>query len=104
MTHMSPAEAIYFAALQKGTARERAAYLAETCAGDETLRRRVERLLAASPHVGDFMEQPAVLALMADTLRGAGTPAEWQPCPPPDWATVLPPRYQVREEIGRGGM
>src|SRR5262249_17129693 len=61
-------------------------------------------LLAASPHVGDFMEQPAVLALMADTLRGAGTPAEWQPCPPPDWATVLPPRYQVREEIGPGGM
>jgi hypothetical protein len=60
VTEQSPAEAIFFAALQKATAAERAAFLDEVCAGDETLRRLVERLLAAHPHVGGFLERPVV--------------------------------------------
>ena len=48
-----------------GTALEmppdaRAAYLVEACGNDETLRERLERLLAASEKVGNFMAKPAV--------------------------------------------
>jgi WD40 repeat protein len=58
MSDQSPAEAIFFAALEKTTAEERAAYLDHACAGDSALRRRVERLLIAHPQVGAFLERP----------------------------------------------
>src|SRR5262249_33245500 len=54
-------EVIFFAALEKPTPDERAAYLTQACAGDETLRRRVEALLTAHPQVGHFLERPVVL-------------------------------------------
>ena len=57
MTEQSPAEAIFFAALEKGTAEERMAYVKDACGDDSNLRQRVERLLAAHPQVGDFMER-----------------------------------------------
>ena len=88
MTERSPSEAIFFAALERATAAERAAFLDEACAGDEDLRRRVERLLAAHPQVGGFLERPVVEAanLAAVTppfppecgaaVRGGATPAE----------------------------
>src|SRR4051794_4684402 len=59
MTEQSPAEAIFFAALEKGTAEERVAYLDAACGEDSNLRRRVERLLAAHPQVGSFLESAA---------------------------------------------
>src|SRR5436305_15058350 len=59
MTEQSPAEAIFFAALEKRTAEERAAYLDAACGDDRNLRQRVERLLAAHPQVGSFLELPA---------------------------------------------
>src|SRR5258706_1343129 len=59
MSDQSPAEAIFFQALKKGTAEERAAYLDAACGDDKSLRQRVERLLAAHPQVGSFLEQPA---------------------------------------------
>jgi hypothetical protein len=62
MTELSPAEAIFFAALELTTAAERAAFLDKACAGDQALRRRVERLLAAHPQVGGFLERPVVEA------------------------------------------
>ena len=74
MTPMSDAEAIYFAALEKRTPQERAAYLEEACGGNQALRRRVERLLAALPHMGTFLEQPAMLALGS---AGAAVAADW---------------------------
>ena len=37
---------------------DRAAFLDEACHGDCDLRRRVERLLEAHPHVGAFLEKP----------------------------------------------
>ena len=52
MTEMSPAEAIFFAALAKADPAERAAYLDEACGGDDDLRRCVDRLLAAYPKAG----------------------------------------------------
>ena len=56
MTEQSPAEAIFFAALEQGTVEKRAAYLDAACGGDADLRSRVERLLDAHPRVGDFMK------------------------------------------------
>ena len=50
-------EDIYLAAAEKATAGERAAYLDGACAGDAELRRRVERLLAAHPQAGAFVEE-----------------------------------------------
>jgi serine/threonine protein kinase len=52
-------EAIFFAALDKRDPAGRAAYLDEACAGDPELRRCVERMLAAQPQLGDFLERPA---------------------------------------------
>ena len=58
MTEMSPAEAIFFAAAAL-PASERAAYLAQVCAGRDGLRQRVEQMLAAQPVVGSFLEPAA---------------------------------------------
>jgi serine/threonine protein kinase len=74
MTKRSPPYAIFFAALEKATAAERAAYLDEACAGDDDLRRRVERLLAAQPQVGGFLERPVVEAADLAALAPPVTP------------------------------
>src|SRR5262245_2158603 len=74
MTERSPAEAIFFAALEKGTAADRAAFLDEACGSDEDLRRRVERLLAAHPQVGDFLQRPVVEAADLAALAPQDTP------------------------------
>ena len=47
MNNPSRIEQVFFAALEKATPQECAAYLDEACAGDSTLRQEVERLLAA---------------------------------------------------------
>jgi eukaryotic-like serine/threonine-protein kinase len=52
------------AALERAP-NERAAFLEEACAGDETLRREVNSLLAHDREAGPFLEAPA-LRLMAD--------------------------------------
>jgi hypothetical protein len=56
----SQVESIFFAALEKESAAERAAYLDQACGGDDALRQRVERLLDAHPKAEDFLVQPAV--------------------------------------------
>jgi hypothetical protein len=74
-----------FAALERPTAAERAAFLDLACAGDTELRRQVERLLKAHANVGDFLNKPvgeqpaaapepsdAMLALDASTDRKGG--------------------------------
>ena len=52
-------EAVFLRALDIPSPQERAAYLQQACAGDDELRRRVERLLAAQPQVGSFLHQNA---------------------------------------------
>jgi hypothetical protein len=52
-------EAVFFAALEKKEAAERAAYLDQACTGDPDLRRCVEKLLAAQPNLGQFLQVPA---------------------------------------------
>ncbi len=107
MNDRSPAEVVFFAALEKATPAERAAYLEEACAGNEALRRRVEALLAAHPQVGQFLERPVVEAEGVAALAGPANAAA-------DLSFLAPPsepgslgrldHYEVLEVVGRGGM
>jgi serine/threonine protein kinase len=65
MSNASAVEAVLFAALEKPTTAERNAFLDSACAGDEELRRQVERLLQAHANVGDFLQKPVVEQLAA---------------------------------------
>jgi serine/threonine protein kinase/tetratricopeptide (TPR) repeat protein len=90
-TH-SPDE-IYFAAMERESPEERAAYLREACGSDVDLRRRVERLLRAQSKIGDFMDSPA----LGPTIGLTPTHALEAP------GDVIGP-YKLLEEIGEGGM
>src|SRR5207244_3548747 len=68
------------------------AYLAQTCAGDEALRRRVRDLLDAHQAAGSFLETPA-----------AGQVATAAAAVPEGPGTVVGP-YQLQEQLGEGGM
>ena len=52
-------EQLYHAALESD-ANERAAFLAEACAGDNALRREVESLLLCDARAENFIEEPAL--------------------------------------------
>ena len=91
MDNLSNVEALFFAALEKGSSAERAAYLDEACADDQDLRRCVERLLSAHPNVGNFLK-PATLADPTGaphTMQGPGM-------------NIGP--YKLLQRIGEGGM
>jgi serine/threonine-protein kinase len=90
--NLSAVESIFFAALDKGTAEERAAYLDQACGPDTQLRGRVERLLQAHPQVGDFLQAPV-----------PGLPATVDESPLAEKpGTVIGP-YKLKEQIGEGG-
>ena len=82
MGHPTSVESIFSAALQKGSAEERAAFLNHACAGNDDLRLQVERLLYAVPKVGSFLERP----LAARKMNPASTPDDARA------AATLPPR------------
>src|SRR5262245_28126102 len=105
MSEMTPAEAVYFAAAALPAA-DRAAYLARACGGNDDLRRLVERMLAARPEVGDFLESPAL-------LPAAGVTGAFAPGKPPAAVSadrderagvVIAGKYTLVEPIGEGGM
>lgn len=97
MTHPSPLEAVFFAALEKGSPQERAAYLDEACAGDPGLRQRVEKMLAAQAQAGSFLEQPAERPVATvNAIVNEAPPGEVP-------GTVIGP-YKLIEQIGEGGM
>src|SRR5262249_43466041 len=93
MHNPSPLEAIFFAALEKGSPPARAAYLDGACAGDPDLRQRVEKMLAAHAEAGSFLEQPAGSAVVT---------VDEQPVSERPGAVVGP--YKLIEQIGEGGM
>ena len=86
-----PVGAIFDAAIELPSER-RAAYLLEACAGDDTLRQRIEALLRAHEEAESFMAKPAVDA-RPETL--VVNPAE-QP-----GARIG--RYKLLQQIGEGG-
>jgi hypothetical protein len=86
-------EKLYHAVLAQDAA-ERAAFLAEACAGDEGLRQQVESLLANPASVEGFLDRPAV-AVAAQMVSDVG-------------ASRLTGRrigaYDVQTLLGAGGM
>ena len=104
MTEMSPAEAVFFAAAALPAA-ERAAYLAQACAGRDDLRLRVEQMLAAQPLVGSFLEPPAEAGDATSTHAPGRLPeAEDYREPTARVGALLAGKYKLVEEIGAGGM
>src|SRR5262245_7303243 len=105
VTQMSPAEAVFFAALAKVEPAERAAYLNEACGADADLRSQVDRLLAAHPQVGSFLQEDAAVhpspraGVGAEVKGGATVEVALAERP----ATVIGP-YKLLQQIGEGGM
>src|SRR5262245_10035805 len=134
MSNSSAVEALFFAALEKTSAAERADYLDSACGGDTELRRQVERLLKAHLRLGDFLSRPVVEQLTsalepADATEAFDPPTAGQGAPPTGrkgpalprteggWlqdediahAFFLPPLehlgdFRIIREIGHGGM
>ncbi len=107
MTKPSRVEDIFFAALEKDIPAERAEYVRQACSGDETLRTRLETLLAAHSDVGGFLERPIAEAPGLAALENLDTDQA-------DLAFLLPStergslgrldHFEILEVVGRGGM
>ncbi len=84
-------ESLFAAALEKSSAEDRRAFLERACGGDDALRKRLERLLAADLHSRGILEYPS----------DAG-PTDWQPQLTGD--RVFAGRFKLRQMLGEGGM
>ncbi|MDQ3256338.1 MAG: serine/threonine protein kinase, partial [Acidobacteriota bacterium] len=84
-----------FASALERVAAERAAFLDETCAGDEALRREVERLLASYDEEQSFMESPAVGEVATQILKKNDSESR---------SGRVMGRYKILRRIGEGGM
>ena len=79
-------------------AETRLGFVRGECGDDDELRREVESLLAADESGGSRLEHPAI---PTDDL----TETQTQIAPPTMSAgTILGERYQIQQELGRGGM
>ncbi|MGH9847174.1 MAG: protein kinase domain-containing protein, partial [Blastocatellia bacterium] len=85
--------------------KARATFLTAACAGDEELRHQVEAMLAADSQSHDLLDRPAYAAV--PELFSVPDNQSKLPTEPP-LAESLPERrigiYQLRHELGRGGM
>ncbi len=117
MTEMTPAEAVFFAAAALPPA-ERPAYLTRACAGRDELRQVVERMLAAQPDVGNFLESSPAATVDAGTqafgpppeggtrtfVAAADSPTADHPSKDEHAGAVIACKYTLVEPIGEGGM
>jgi len=90
-------ERIYNAALAVEPGR-RELFLEEECAGDDSLRREVERLLASQPRIERFIESPAMEVAARGLVKDRATE------PPADYVGRSLLHYRIVEKIGAGGM
>jgi len=94
------AKAIFLAALEHDTPADRAAYLTETCGGDDALRRRVEAMLRAHDRPDPLLDRPAVAYLPG---TGDKIPLDFlSPATGPDAIGRLG-HYEILNVVGRGG-
>ena len=94
-------ESLFAAALEKRTASERRAFLEGACAGNDALRQRVERLLAAHMQTQGILEKSARPPDWAEITAGADAAGN---AAVEGAGTVIAGRYELVEEIGVGGM
>jgi len=92
-------ESIFHAAL-RAEEGGRAAIVEHSCAGDESLRREVESLLAHHEKAASFIETPAFLTAGPDHAPDMQQQSTGAPIPV---GTVIG-QYRVIEQIGGGGM
>ena len=89
-------ELTIFSAARRLPPNERAAYLDQACAGNQSLRQRVDELLRAGEEAGTFLQNPAGgPAGPTGTMRVALEPAEK--------AGDQIGRYKLLQQIGEGG-
>ncbi len=91
-TELTRVESIFYSALDKEDALERAAYLDSACGEDAGLRCRVERLLNAHPKLGDFLQGDAAQMTATTSVNIAEGPG-----------TQIGP-YKLLQQLGEGGM
>jgi tRNA A-37 threonylcarbamoyl transferase component Bud32 len=106
MNSRSLAEDVFFAALEKADPAERAAYLDQACAGNESLRRRVEVMLAAHPQVGQFLERPIAEAegvAALGVVENAAVDLSFLAPSSESGSLGRLDHYEILEVIGRGG-
>src|ERR1035441_4311548 len=95
--HNPSEEQIFAEALRLQTPEDRAAYLKEACGSDEPLRRRVEVLLRAHDHAGEFLDQPPAAASAGTLLiTTAMLPVAEKP-------GDRIGHYKLLQQIGEGG-
>jgi hypothetical protein len=110
---------IFIEALDQATAEERSEYLSVACAGDATLRQRVQALLHKHEQTGDFLQKPLVerlaegVAALEDGAKTARDPSSTRqgtqnlgflsPSNQPGSLGRLG-HYEVQEVLGNGGM
>src|SRR5262245_47577248 len=85
---------IFEEAVEKASPEERAAYLGQACAGNETLRQEVEALLAAHDRLGH------------PTPAAGDSPSTARVDPPvgPERPAPMIGPYKLLQPIGEGGM
>ncbi|MBX7209562.1 MAG: protein kinase [Verrucomicrobiaceae bacterium] len=96
-------EAIFKAALELGTAEERAALLDRECGEDAALRAEVESLLAAMDDAGSFLANPVAADLDVTIKAVPGTLPSQRVLPPSEKSGDRIGPYKLLQEIGQGG-
>jgi serine/threonine protein kinase/Tfp pilus assembly protein PilF len=96
MTDASPAESLFFAALELPPG-DRAAFLEAACRSDTGLRARIEKMLAAQPDLGDFLGEPAPTLIL-------NRPIQVEELPRPLSGSTIAGKYRLLGPIGEGGM
>jgi serine/threonine protein kinase len=101
MNQVADLESLFFAALEKTDPDERASFLDAACGENRELRQSIERMLAAHPQVGSFLESAGADRRVDKALHGSGPTVDEPKSESP--GTAIGP-YKLLEQIGEGGM